>query len=126
MIAKNLGVIGGRLEIIKGKIGTGEPDTLDYTKAIAGLNPTEAGKMGEFLNFLNYMVIWESTNLSGTRPAQSLVNSLRETGARASMSQDRLLGSLKAVEDSVNNSMGVLLPNRDKEKTTPAGRVRID
>jgi hypothetical protein len=116
MISKNLGALSGRLEIIKGKIGTGDPDTLDYSKAIANLKPTEARKMGEFLNFLNYMVVWESTNLSGTRPAQRLIESLRETGARASMSQDRLLGALDAIDKSVKNTIGAILPNQDAGK----------
>jgi hypothetical protein len=130
MIAKNLSAFGGRIEIIKGKIGTGEPDTLDYSKAMANLKPTEARKMGEFLNFLNYMVVWESTNLSGTRPAQKLIESLRETGPRASMSQDRLLGSLDAITRSIKANIKVILPKQDADKeetkVTPSGHRRIE
>jgi flagellar motility protein MotE (MotC chaperone) len=109
-IAKNLGPIAGRIEILKGKIGTGEPDHLDYSQALANLAPDQARKMGEFLNYLNYMVVWESTTLSGTRPAQKLLESLRTTGARASMSQDRLLGALDAIKRSVNVTMTSIVP----------------
>jgi hypothetical protein len=110
-IARLLGPISGRIQIIKGKVGSGNPDYLDYDKAIANLKPDEARKMGEFLNFLNYMIVWESTTLSGTRPAQRLIEQLITTGARASMSQDRLLGALDAVKRSVGNTIGTILPS---------------
>lgn len=122
-IAKNLGPIAGRIELIKGKIGTGEPTYIDYDKAIANLAPDQARKMGEFLNFLNYMIVWESTTLSGTRPAQRLIEQLITTGARASMSQDRLLGALDAVKLSVNNTIGAILPGSTSTEKKKGGNI---
>ena len=136
-IVQNLGPVAGRLEIIKGRIGTGgqqEPDQLDTSKVdMSKMSPTGQQKMGEFLNYLTYMIAWESTNLSaGTRPAWQLVKMLQATGPRASMAPDRIEGSLKAVDRSIQSTIdGILHPGQIRTSSRPvtapsSGGMKID
>lgn len=128
-LQKSVGPIQGRLAQLAQAIG-GKPgdavaniNSLDVTK---GLNP--ASKEAKFLDLLKYLVLFEASSTSGTRPSWQLIKELKETqGAKFNLS--RAIGNLEAAKTSAANRITQLFKPTSQgldvknPGTTPKGRT---
>jgi hypothetical protein len=99
---------------------------IENTDITAGLDPE--GKQAMFLDLMKYLVLFEASATSGTRPSWQLIRELKETQG-AKFDTSRMLGNLKAAQQSAYTRIEQLYKptaygkpvEQPKEKPKPSG-----
>lgn len=94
-IAKAIGPIAGRITEGGQAIG----------KSVYNTGPA-AEKEQEFLTMMSYLVPFEATSISGTRPSWQLIQYLKKVGPQSKMDMSKIQGALDAVKESAGIRLG--------------------
>jgi len=102
-IKDSLGPIMGRLTEAGNIVG----------KSVFNTGPA-AQKEAELLAMFRYLITFEASSTSGTRPSWQLIKYLEGTSPGARMDEDKLKGSIQAVINSAGNRLaGIYKPSRE-------------
>jgi len=125
-IQANIGPLQGRLADLDQVIGTNTFQTGSHAQKEAALSSVSnkglSYKMAKLLDMYKYIILFESSSVSGTRPSWQLINYLKSTqGARFDM--ERAMGNLDASILSAGNRISSIygpsksgVPVEKKEK----------